>query len=75
MIGEEIQKSTSWEGTGSERVTGRKARGLQMEEIGCKCQTFFKLQVSDFFLSLYKFKRRFLLKFSVAMTMPGSTWT
>ena len=26
---------------GSERVTGRKARGLQMEERGCKCQTFF----------------------------------
>ena len=25
----------------SERVTGRKARGLQTEEIGCKCQTFF----------------------------------
>ena len=25
----------------NERVTGRKARGLQMEEIGCKCQTFF----------------------------------
>ena len=24
-----------------EQVTGRKARGLQMEEIGCKCQTFF----------------------------------
>ena len=24
----------------TERVTGRKARGLQMEEIGCKCQTF-----------------------------------
>ena len=24
-----------------ERVTSRKARGLQMEEIGCKCQTFF----------------------------------
>ena len=24
----------------SKRVTGRKARGLQMEEIGCKCQTF-----------------------------------
>ena len=23
------------------RVTGRKARDLQMEEIGCKCQTFF----------------------------------
>ena len=27
----------------TERVTGRKARGLQMEEIGCKCQTFFSL--------------------------------
>ena len=27
----------------SERVTGRKARGLQTEEIGCKCQTFFSL--------------------------------
>ena len=24
-----------------ERVTGRKAKGLQIEEIGCKCQTFF----------------------------------
>jgi len=23
------------------RVTGRKARDLQMEEIGCKCQTSF----------------------------------
>jgi len=23
------------------RVTGRKTRGLQMEEIGCKCQIFF----------------------------------
>ena len=24
----------------SEKVTGRKARGLQREEIACKCQTF-----------------------------------
>ena len=38
-----------------ERVTGRKARGLQMEEIACKCQTFFSLlsgrrkQTSDIF--------------------------
>jgi len=24
----------------NERVIGRKARGLQTEEIGCKCQTF-----------------------------------
>ena len=43
---------------GNERITDRKARGLQMEEIGCKCQTCFislsssrgnKLQVSDGF--------------------------
>ena len=27
----------------NERVTGRKARGLQMEEIAYKCQTFFSL--------------------------------
>ena len=26
-----------------ERVTGRKARGLQTEKIGCKCQTFLSL--------------------------------
>ena len=26
-----------------ERVTGRKARVLQMEEIACKCQTFLSL--------------------------------
>jgi len=41
-----------------ERVTGRKARGLQTEEIGRKCQTFFisplsggrkQTKVSDFF--------------------------
>ena len=40
---------------GNERVTGRKARGLQMEEIACKCQTFLSLlrgrrkQTSDIF--------------------------
>ena len=66
-----------------ERVTGRKARGLQMEEIGCKCQTFFISLISSrrkqttsvrfFSPSLYKFKRGFLLKFYVAMTTPGST--
>ena len=42
-----------------ERVTGRKARGLQMEEIGCKCQTFLSLlisrrkQTSEIFFLLY----------------------
>ena len=42
---------------GNERVTGIKARGLQMEEIGCKCQTFFSLlsgrrkQTSNIFFS------------------------
>ena len=63
-----------------ERVTGRKARGLQTEEIGCNCQTFFSLlsgrkkQTSDIFSSLYKFKRMFLLKCCVAIT-PGFTWS
>ena len=63
-----------------ERITGRKARGLQMEEIGCKCQTFFlslsgrKKQTSDiFFPSLYTFKKRFLLKYCVAIITPGFT--
>ena len=34
-----------------ERVTGRKARGLQMEERGFRCQTFLSLLRAD--LSLY----------------------
>ena len=40
---------------GNERVTGGKARGLQMEEIACECQSFFSLlsgrrkQSSDIF--------------------------
>ena len=43
----------------SERVTGRKARGPQTEEIGCKCQTFLSLlssrgkQTSRIFFLLY----------------------
>ena len=44
-----------------ERVTGRKARGLQMEDICCKCQTLLSLLSSrrkqtgdNFFPSLYK---------------------
>ena len=57
----------------SERVTGRKARGPQVEEIDCKWQTFFLLSSqaagrntaggrrSLVFPSLYKMKRRFLL--------------
>ena len=42
-----------------ESVTGRKARGLQMEEIAYKCQTFLSLlsgrrkQTSDIFFLLY----------------------
>ena len=45
-----------------EMVTGRKARDLQTEEIGCKCQTFFislkrqkETNYRYFFPSLYKF--------------------
>ena len=63
-----------------EKVTGRKPRGLQIEEICCKYQTFVSLlssrrkQTSDFFFpSLYKFKRRFLLKYCVAIMTPGLT--
>ena len=43
----------------AERVKGRKARGLQMEEIGYKCQTFLSLlrgrrkQISNIFFLLY----------------------
>ena len=43
----------------TERVTGRKARGLQIEEIACKCQTFLSLlsgrrkQTSNIFFLLY----------------------
>ena len=70
----------------TERVTGRKARGLHTEETGCKCQTLFSLSLKEqeetnykclifFPPSLYKIKRRFLLKFRVAMTTPGSTRT
>ena len=64
---------------GIKRVTGRKARDLQREEIACKCQTFLSLligrrkQTSVFFPSLYKFKRRFLLKYSAAIMTLGFT--
>ena len=65
-----------------EGVTGRKARGLQTEEIACNCQTFLSLlsgrkkQTSDiFFPSLYKFKRRFLLKYCAAIMTPGFTFS
>ena len=55
----------------NERVIGRKARGLQTEEIGCKCQTFLISLLSSrrkqainvrFFPLLYaKFKGGFFL--------------
>ena len=57
------QEPTAGGGDASERVTGRKARGLQMEEIACKCQTFLSLlssrrkQTSDIFsfsIQIYK---------------------
>ena len=63
-----------------ERVTGRKARGLQMEKIACKCQTFLsplsgrRKQTSGIlFPSLYKFKRKFLLKYCVVIMTSGFT--
>ena len=38
-----------------ERVTGRKASGLQMEKIGCKCHTLF--------LSLLSGRRKLVLHY------------
>ena len=59
-----------------ERVTGRKTRGLQMEEIDCNMSNIFmslKQQEETnwryFFPSLYKFKRKFLLKYCVAINL------
>ena len=52
----------------SERVTGRKARGLQMEEIACKCQTFLSLlsgrrkQTSNIFSFSIQIQREVSLK-------------
>ena len=67
------------------RVAGRKARGPQVEEIGCKCQMFFSFllisrrkqttSVRFFPPFLYKINRSFLKKICVAVTIPGSTWT
>ena len=51
-----------------ERVTGRKARGLQTEEIGCKCQTFLSLlsgrrkQTSDIFFFFIQILKEAYLK-------------
>ena len=56
-FGHLMRRADSFEKT--ERVTDRKARGLQMEEIACKCQTFFSLlscrrkQTSNIFFLLY----------------------
>ena len=60
----------------SERVTGRKVRGLQTEEIGCKCQTFFSLlsgrrkQTSNIFFLLYTNSKGVSLK----MLCCHDTW-
>ena len=43
--GEKVREGKMEEG--SERVTGRKARGLQMEEIACKYQTFLSLKQQE----------------------------
>ena len=64
---------------GDERVPGRKARGspnrgtmLQMPGIFISLKRQEETNQQYFFPSLYKFKRRFLLKCCVAMT-PGFT--
>ena len=39
-IGRDLETEKQQQQFHCKRVTGRKARGLQMEEIGCKCQIF-----------------------------------
>ena len=75
--------SVSSVGSVTERVTGKKARGLQREEMGCKCQTVVichfrgrrKQAVIFFPLLDTNLKRGFPLQFCVAIMTPGSTWT
>ena len=65
----------------TERVTARKARGLQREEMGCKCQTVVichfrgrRKQAVIFFPVLdTNLKRGFPLQFCLAIMTPGST--
>ena len=63
------------EGMETERVIGRKARGLQMEEIACKCKTFLSLlsgrkkQTRDFFSFFIQ-----ISKFSLKMLCFHDTW-
>ena len=60
-----------------ERVTGRKARGLQREEIACKCQTFLSLlssrrkQTSDIFSFSIKIQKEVSLKI---LCCHNDTW-
>ena len=60
-----------------ERVTGRKARGLQMEEIGCKCQIFFSLlsgrrkQTTDIFSFSLQISKEVSLKI---LCCHNDTW-
>ena len=60
-----------------ERVTGRKARGLQTEEIACKCQTFLSLlssrrkQTSDIFSFSIQIQKEVSLKI---LCCHNDTW-
>ena len=60
-----------------ERVTGRKARGLQREEIACKCQTFLSLlssrrkQTSDIFSFSIQIQKEVSLKI---LCCHNDTW-
>ena len=67
--------------SGFERVTGKKARGLQMEKICCKCQTCFlsllsgrrkQTSVRNFPFTI-QIKKEVSLEFCVARRTPDST--
>ena len=59
------------------RVTGRKAKGLQTEEIACKCQTFLSLlsgrrkQTSDIFFFSMQIEKEVSL---IILCCHNDTW-
>ena len=63
-------------------LRGKEGQGSPNGGIGCKCMIIFisllssrrkQTNVESFSPSLYKFKKRFLIKICVAMMTPGST--
>ena len=78
LVGWLLSYYTGWNFINShERVTGRKARDLQMEEIACKCQTFLSLlsgrrkQTSDIFFFSMQIEKEVSL---IILCCHNDTW-